>query len=76
MKNKLINPKQRLILYPAKETGKNIGYILANNGMFCKTLERAKEILRQIKKESLKRAIFYDGKGVATKLYRKKWIGN
>ena len=56
------NPKQRLILYPNKDATFKI------RGMFCKTLERAKYIFRQRRKEYLNRVVFYDGKGIATKL--------
>lgn len=66
MKKEPNNPKQRLILYPNKESKRS--YTLANNGMLCKTLDRAKYIFRQRRKEYLNRVVFYDGKGIATKL--------
>ncbi len=56
------NPKQRLILHFIKDCKKG------NDGMFCKTLDRAKEILLQRNPLYLERAMFYDGEGVATKL--------
>jgi len=66
MTKKPNNPKQRLIFYPNKERKRS--YTLGNNGMFCKTLGRAKEILRQRPKEYLSRAVFYNGDGIASEL--------
>lgn len=41
-------------------------------GMFCKTLEQAKEILRQRRKENLNRAVFYNESGIAVELINLK----
>ena len=56
------NPKQRLILYPKKDIQFKV------SAMFCKTLKQAEDILWQRQKENLNRAVFYDGKGIATEL--------